>query len=245
MNAARIRMLAHSLTLTQKVAGTTLLLFLGSIWPLAYFTTAILQRDLGKVLADQQYATVSAVADDLDHKISLRIEALRNEASGLPIDFLNSTFVGQHYLAHRRSLYSLFSNGVVLIGRDGSAIADYPPLPGRSQGGFKKQEYFRQVMETGKQAIGKPGIGQFSNVAEVAIAVPVRAPMGDLVGVLAGYVRLDDPTVFGNVMARIGNSGGYLVVSPRDQLFVSATKPMLRLQPLPRRPGPRCRPTCA
>ncbi len=222
----------RSLTLTQKVAGATLLLFFCSIWPLAYFTTAILEKNLGKVLADQQYATVSAVAHDLDHKLRLRIEALNNEASGLPIDFLNSTFVGQHYLAHRRSLYSLFSNGVVLMGRDGSAIADYPPLPGRSQGGFKNREYFKRVMSTGLAAVGKPELGQFSKQPEVAIAVPVRAPMGDIVGVLAGYIDLDDPTVFGNANAKIGNSGRYLVFSVRDRLFVSATDSSLALKPL-------------
>ena len=211
----------------------TLLLFLGSIWPLAYFTTTILQRNLGEMLADQQFVAVSAVAHDLDHNLDLRMAALQNEASGLPMDFLNSTFVGQHYLAHRRSLYSLFSNGVVLIGRDGSSVADYPPLPGRSQAGFKQESYFQQVMDSGRQTIGKPAVGRFSNQPELAVAVPVRAPMGDIVGVLAGFIRLDDPAVFGSANAKIGMTGGYRVIAAREGLIISGTKRGDLLKPLP------------
>ncbi|MEK9804588.1 MAG: diguanylate cyclase, partial [Curvibacter sp.] len=69
----------------------------------------------------------------------------------------------------------------------------------------------------------------------VPIAVPMRDGRGEVVGALAGITPLSDPGFLDLLLqSRIGTaSGGLLLISPRDRLFVAASQPDMVLKPTP------------
>ena len=70
-----------------------------------------------------------------------------------------------------------------------------------------------------------------------AHAVPdlvARARRGELLAVLSAATTLDAPGFLNLIQNNtIGKSGGFLLVSPKEQLFVAASEAALRLQPIP------------
>jgi diguanylate cyclase (GGDEF)-like protein len=208
-----------SLNLSKKVALTALLLFCIGFLPLLIFTTAKLEDNITQLLSDQQFASTTFVASDIEQKILLRMQALQDIANNLPIEKINEPVAISEYLSRRIAIYRLYSGGVFVMGMDGAAIADHPKLEGRAYADFSEYEYFKDVVKTGLPAIGKPRTGRFSHQLGVTIAVPVKNAEGDLVAVLAGVIGLGDSTVFDNAKARIGKTGKYLLVSVRDELI--------------------------
>jgi diguanylate cyclase (GGDEF)-like protein len=207
-----------SLNLSKKVALTALLLFCIGFLPLLVLTTAKLEKNITQLLSNQQLASTSFVASDIEQKILLRMQALQDIANNLPVKQINSSVAITEYLSQRIAIYRLYSGGVFVIGMDGAGIADHSKLDGRAHANFSGYEYFKDVVRTGLPAIGKPRTGRFSHQLGVTIAVPVKNTQGDLVAVLAGVINLSDSTVFDNAKARIGKTGEYLLVSVRDEL---------------------------
>jgi hypothetical protein len=186
--------------------------------PLLIFTTAKLEENITQLLSDQQFASTTFVASDIEQKILLRMQALQDIANNLPVEKINQPAAISEYLSRRIAIYRLYSGGVFVIGLDGAAIADHPKLAGRAHANFSEYEYFKAVVKTELPAIGKPRTGRFSHQLGVTIAVPVKNAEGDLVAVLAGIIGLGDSTVFDNANARIGKTGKYLLVSVIDEL---------------------------
>lgn len=207
-----------SLNLSKKVALTALLLFCIGFLPLLVLTTAKLEKNITQLLSNQQLASTSFVASDIEQKILLRMQALQDIANNLPVEQINDSVAISEYLSQRIAIYRLYSGGVFVIGMDGASIADHSKLEGRAHANFSEYEYFKDVVRTGLPAIGKPRTGRFSHQLGVTIAVPVKNTQGDLVAVLAGVINLSDSTVFDNAKARIGKTGEYLLVSVRDEL---------------------------
>ncbi|HEY9211115.1 MAG TPA: diguanylate cyclase [Methylotenera sp.] len=208
-----------SLNLSKKVALTAMLLFCIGFLPLLIFTTAKLEKNITQLLSDQQLASTSFVASDIEQKILLRMQALQDIANNLPVDKINDPAAIKQYLSQRIAIYRLYSGGVFVIGLDGAVIADHPKLARRVHANFSEYEYFKDVIKNELPAIGKPRTGRFSHQLGVAVAVPVKNANGDLVAVMAGVIGLGDSTVFDNAKARIGKTGEYLLVSVKDELI--------------------------
>lgn len=207
-----------SLNLSHRVALTALVLFCLGFLPLLVLTNTKLEQNLTQLLSNQQFASTSFVASDIERKILLRMQSLQDIANNLPLDKLSDSEAIKQYLSQRIAIYRLYSGGIFVIGMDGIAIADHPAIAGRAQSNFGEYEYFKDVVKTGLPALGKPRTGKFSHQLGVAIAVPVTNATGDLVAVMAGIIGLGDATVFDSAKARIGKTGEYLLVSVRDEL---------------------------
>ena len=72
----------HSLKV--RITVGTLLLVLGSIWSLAFYTSKTLREELQQQLGEQQFSTVSMLAAHLDDELALRLKTLEVEAGRLP-----------------------------------------------------------------------------------------------------------------------------------------------------------------
>src|SRR3989338_4576935 len=220
-----------SFSLSQKVAAVSLLLFLMGIWPLVYFTTTTLEANLTELLTKTNSASVDFVADDIEKNILLRTRVLQNIASILPVDKINDRAAMSSFLAQRKTTHELFSAGLIIIGRDGFGVADYPHIPDRDTADYRDRESFKEVISSGKPALGKPRVGLYSGTPLVSVGVPIKSKTGELLGVLFGAMSLTDSGVFDRTYARLGESGQYLVVSVRDRMFVTGTDSSHLLKP--------------
>lgn len=219
-----------SISLPNKVAVSTLILICIGFLPLVYFTTEKLEGNLTKLLSDQQFASVNYIANDLEQKILLRTQALQDVADAVPADRITNRAEVSAFLEKRLAIYRLFSNGVVLIGPDGMGIADYPKVEERATADYRELEYFKEVIATGKPAIGRPRIGRFTQQPGVGIAVPVKDSHGEIKAVLVGFIGLTDRSIFDQTHATLGKTGEYVLISVRERMVITDTKASDTLQ---------------
>lgn len=221
-----------SLNLANKAALTAALLFIGGFLPLVYFSTLALERNLTELLTNQQTASVSHAANDLEENMYLRINALQDVANQLPVDKILDQRAIAGFLSSHIAILRFYANGVVVIGRDGFGIADQPQVVGRGHGDFRELEYFQEVMQTGKPAIGKPRVGRFTREPGIGVAVPVKNAQGETVAVMAGFLSLLDKQLFDQTGVKLGKTGNYALVSSWDKLIIAGSQQDHVLKPI-------------
>lgn len=209
-----------------------MLLFCIGFLPLLFVMTAKMEKNLTKLLSDQQSASTSFVASDIEQKVLLRMQSLQDVANHLPADRINDPVAVSEYLSKRIAIYRLYSGGVFVIGLNGFGIADHPKLAGRATADYRDFEYFNEVVRTGAPAIGKPRVGRFSHKPGLTVAVPVKNAKGELVAVMAAVIGFGDSSVFDHAKAHLGKTGEYLIISVRDQLVFIDPQNMQSMRPL-------------
>ena len=223
-----------SLGFKTRILIVVLALLLVGVWGLAVRTAAVMQADIEKLLTDQMAATVDYVATDIDRKIQLRIDILKELADSITPAILSDPIKLQRHLEQRSTFKALFPTGVFVANRQGRNIAEYPPLEGRLGGFVGDFAYFQEVIAKGQMAISKPLLGRFSKQAVVTVGVPLTDAAHATAGVLVGPMYLSDQNLFGQLeQTKVGKTGYFLVVSPGDRLFVSSTDKRRIMQDMP------------
>ena len=192
-----------------------------------------MRADLTKVVAAQQESLAGYVARDVDSKIVQRQTMLAEMAATFPLELLQRPSELQQWLGERYKLQPLFSRALFVTTPEGLTIADYPPQPERTGMSYADRDYI-QIARNGSSAIGRPLVGRVAREGILPMAAPIKDAQGRVRGVLAGITALNAPNFLSfSPQSRIGETGGFLVVSPRDSLFVASTKPEMVLKPTP------------
>lgn len=231
---ARIKALTRRMSLKDRLVAVTVGLFVLFIWELVILSAGVLQIQLEKVLAEQQFSATRRLAAELDSKLRERIDGLQRLAASLPAD-LRHTAV-QPELDGLPLLNVLFTAGVALIGLDGKVIADRSLGPSRYGTDYGDRDYFRQVVASGQPYIDRPVVGRVLRRPLLNIGVPLRGADGKVRAVLVGSTDLSQPNFLGFVShpEMTGNSDLY-IISLRDRVFVAASDPRRVLQAAPER----------
>lgn len=199
-----------------------------------YTLTGFLQKDLSTVVESQQMALATYVARDIDDKIVQRQTLLGRLAAALPPDLLQQPEQLRAWLKEHYEYQPLFSAGLFVTNARGIALADYPELPGRVDTNYADRDYIHAGL-SGNSYVGRPVIGRAVKEPVLPIAAPIKNSKGEVEGVLAGISTLAAPGFLNSLLqSRIGETtGGFLLISPRDQLFVASSKPEMVLKPTP------------
>lgn len=195
-----------------------------------------LRDDLSELVAAQQTALAQAAARDIDDKLQSRQRFLERLAETLPTGLLAQPAALQAWLDERYRLNPLFSLGLLVADPAGRVVADFPPVPGRRGGVLSADPEFVKAIATniGRALIGRPRLGAFTHQPALPIGAPVAGPDGRVLALLIGVTALDAPGFLDRIRdGRIGATGGYLLVSPADKLFVAAGDPSMVLKPTP------------
>ncbi|MDE1715613.1 cache domain-containing protein, partial [Chromobacterium amazonense] len=174
------------------------------------------------------------VAHDIDEKVAQREMLLNRLARDVPRPLLKDPARLEQWLRGHYDYQPLFSIGMLVLGLDGMAIADYPIAPGRRQISFADRDYFHAAL-SGRSYIGKATIGRATKVPVLPMSVPIRGADGRVQGVLVGVTALGAPGFLELMQhSRIGNhQDSFLLISPRDGQFVAASEPDMILKALP------------
>ena len=223
----------HSLTFKLIAIGVFLVIAGSAVRYLLVERT--LRTGIEEVVNAQQYSLAKYVAQDIDHKVQTRRRALLQVAEDIPPALLRTPAQMETWLRVHSAALNLFPGGLVLVSADGvGAIADYPAVAGRRQLDFNDRDWFRAVRDGAEFAIGKPGVGRAVKEAVVNMAVPVRDAQQQRVAVLMGVTPLGAPGFLDLVESgNVGKTGGLLLVSPKDKIFVTSSEAEMRLKPLP------------
>lgn len=213
--------LSRRTSLKLRLTIITVGLFVAFIWVLAFVSSTVLETRVQQLLADQQLAATKQLAREVDQRLKDNIDGLILAAAGLPRDFRYATL--QPLLAQRPLMHVAFSAGLVVVGRDGYAIADYPAL-GRHKAYYGDRAWFRQVVATSKPHVDKPAFDPALLRSVLPLAVPVFDAGGLVRGVFFGGIDLEASN-FLRVVSDPSESGDseLYVVSPRDKLIIAAS----------------------
>jgi diguanylate cyclase (GGDEF)-like protein len=191
-------------------------------------------RDELTVLISAQLETLAGyVAAEVDREVLDRRDLLQTLADRLPRELLADRGALEDWLSARHPLNPIFSEGLAVVDRSGVVIADFPSVPDRVGLWVGDRDYVISALG-GTFAIGRPYV---STVSKVPI-LPMSVPLGDLEGrveaVLVGVSGLKSANFVETLYnTRVGQSGGFVLVSPRDELFLASSDEQIILRPTP------------
>jgi signal transduction histidine kinase len=219
-------------------AGVTLLslsILVLSIWALAFYTSRMLRGDMQHQLGEQQFSTATLVAQGVNEELKSRIKTLEKYAQGRIVpSMLGNAVALQERLEGSPAILSMFNGGIFVAGVDGVAIASVPTSAERAGINYMGRDFIAAAIREGRSSIGKPVMSRHMQSPVLAIAAPIRDARGNVIGALAGVTDLARANFLDKItQSHYGKSGGYLLIAPQHNLFVTATDKSRVMQPLP------------
>ena len=208
-----------------RVTLFTFVIVLLGIWSLDFYTAKILHNDMQRLLGEQQFATASYIAAEVNQGLSDRLQALEKVAARSVQAMQTGPATIQKQINDRPILQELFNGGITVYGPDGTAIADFPLTTGRIGVNYIDFPCIAAALKEGRATIDRPVIGRKLLVPVVRMAAPIRDAQGQIIGALAGVINLTKPNFLDRIPENLASkTGGYLLlISPQHQMIVSAT----------------------
>ena len=222
-------------SLSTKITLAALGIFLAGIWSLSFYAGQILRKDMEARLGEQQFATVSLVASQVESELATRLHALevvaRAAAKGMQESGPGAM---QGFLEERVTLQTLFNGGVLILDQDGTAVADYPSTAGRLGVNYIDSEVIAAALHEAKASIGKPVLGRKLKMPLFGLAVPLIDNQDRVIGALSAAVNLGIPGFLDQITeSHYGKTGGYVLIARQQRLIVTATDKTRVMEQLP------------
>jgi PAS domain S-box-containing protein len=212
----------------------TLAVFLLGIWSLAFYASRMLREDMQRQLGEQQFATATLVAAQIDAELGDRLHALERIAADIPPSLMGNTASLQKFLEQHPIMHLMFNGGVRIAGPDAKGLASVPFSEERVSTSYADRDYMIGALKEGKSTIGRPVPGRVLQAPVIGMAVPIRDARANVIGALVGAINLGKPNFLDRVTeSRPGKTGGYLIIAPQHELFVTATDKSRVMQPTP------------
>lgn len=202
-----------------------------------FFTSTIAimhtRENVSKTIQDQQLSFANYVANDIDVELSKSIGFFTNLAGkhlkGVPQGEISEVLKNMHIPPN-------FKMGVIAIQPDGHGlVAEEPVIPGRKNLTFAGVEWFERAKKSTATIISTPFRNRITKKPSIVFACPIRGDNDGLTGVVAGLVELDQSEFLKHLYDMpVGEKGGFLVISPKDKLFVASNIPEMVLKPTPK-----------
>lgn len=201
---------------------------------LSYYAGRALHEDMQRELGQQQLATTSLLAAQINNGFKERLAALEIVAASIGADNLKDVSSVRALLEDRPIFLRYFNAGAYVTTLDGTAIVSAPSYKSRIGVNYIDRDYIATPLKTGKPMIGRPVIGRVVHSPVFGIGTPIKDNNGVVIGVLAGVIDLGKPSFLDNVIeSHYGKSGYFLLQSPLDRLIVLSTDKRRIMQPQP------------
>ena len=221
-------------SLRTKTIVVTLAIFVAGIWSLTFYASRNLRSDMARLLGEQQFSTVTLVAERVNHELEDRVKALEEVAHQSTGAMREGPAAMQAHLDRWKGIYSKFNGGTFATDAKGLAIAAVPWGQGRVGVDYQDRDYAQVVLRENRAVISDPIIGRVLKVPLIVIAVPIRNAAGDVMGMLAGVVNMQEDNFLDQIASKqYGKTGGYLLVVPKLRLVATATDKRRVMEKLP------------
>jgi PAS domain S-box-containing protein len=221
-------------SLKTRLTVSILVIFLTSMWALTFFASWMLREDLQRLLGEQQFETVSMVADGVNDELSNRVLALESVAAVItPAMFANPAAL-QTLLESRTVFLRLFNGGVFTTDNHGTATTSVPRTVPRIGTNYMDRDHIAAALKNDESTLSKPFVGQRLQSPLFSIAAPIHNAQGQVMGALVGVTNLSLPNFLNHSINHpFGETGRFLLAAPQYGVFVSATDGALVLKALP------------
>lgn len=193
------------------------------------------QETLHRLVDDQQLSIASYIARDVEHSVESRRAFIAQLARSLPPALLDRPKQLGEWLEERRRLHPLFAEGMLLIDPQGKRIAfDGEAGNPDSRQDFSDSAWFRAALAADVSVIGRPERSSTSGKPIIIMAAAVRGANRQPVAVLGGAADLSAEGFLRDMQEnQFGHRGGFLLISPQDQVFIGSSVPEMILKPTP------------
>ena len=220
-------------SLKTKITLITLLVFVLSLWSLSTYASRMLRQDMQRLLGEQQFATVTQMAAQLDQALQVRVSALEAIARAIRPALEEGSPALEAFLSQRVILQTLFNAGVHVLGPDGTVLGLAPGVSGVGADYFQSAT-LQALLTHGKSSVGPPTHEALLKQPVFPIVAMIKGSDGQVIGSLAGVTRLDQPNFLDIIsQARYGKTGGYFLVAPQSRLVITASGQRQVMQALP------------
>ena len=226
-------------SLKARITLATLAIFMISIWSLALYSSRMLHEDMETLLSEQQFATASFVAREINEELADRLQMLGFVAGKIGPALLRNMPALQTFLEDRPAMQSQFNGGVIVYRMDGTAIAETPVSAGRIGVNYIDVDGVGVALKEGKSAISRPVLGKKLQAPLIGMTAPIRDTQGKVIGAITGVINLGLPNFIDRTAngRYYGKTGGYVLVASQYRLIVTATDKRRIMEQLPP-PGP-------
>lgn len=223
----------HSLKYRIVALGVALVLF--GVLIRVFFALPFAQNLLRELVEAQQLTIATYVARDIDNSVLARRTLLTELSTTFPPAILDHPDHLSRWIRERQRINPLFTRLVLLRPEGKGVIAQYPEMKLPPDFIYSNTDWFQAALRAAPQApvmsAPHPGIAAGSPV--LVMAVPVR-DQERVIAVLAGVVALSSPGFLDRLQdIRLGATGGSLLISPADKIFVGSSDPSMILKPTP------------
>ena len=229
-----VRKFNQQRSLKTRVTLFTLTIFLASIWTLAFYAGRTLQSDMEQLLGAQQLSTATFVADDIGDSVQDTFRLLASVGQSAAPLFAQGTPALQKLLDERPVTKARFNGGILILGADGTAIAEHPLGGARIGVNYSDIDTVASAINEGRATIGKPVLGKKLNAPVIGMAAPVRDRHGKVIGAIAGVINLGQPNFLDRISASAyGREGGYLLIDRRHRIIITSSGRARVMEQLP------------
>jgi signal transduction histidine kinase len=195
-----------------------------------------LSEDFQEILIEQQRQETQRVSTQVSQGLQTRLTLLEAFSTTmtdgeelLPLTQLEAL------LGRSSALKDMFSNGLLILDEDVTAIAEDRYTPKRIGTNYADRDHFARALQTRKSAISKPIIGRTTGVPLLSFVTPIESDDGDLLGFLAGSIDLTRSSLIPEEARRISRrqKADFMVVDTQNFLFVESEKTDEGIHPLP------------
>jgi len=199
-----------------------------------FILNPFVREQIYQLVAAQESTIANYVARDVDHSIRSRLALLGKYSEELTPGLVGQPERLQAWVKARQQINPLF-DGILVITPDGlDVLAEYPKVPGRETLDYAHSDWFLEAKLRNKPVMGKPMHGRVSGAPLIVMAAAVRDAAGNIVAVLCGASLLNSPGFLDGLQKiHFGVSGGFLLISPSDRMFVASTDPSMVMTATP------------
>ena len=210
-----------ALTLKTKMTVAVSLLVTGIALFIGFINLFEFERHYKKIIADQQFLLISALANEIDEKLMTAQNSLMAVAHLITPAMLAERRQAQRFIDDRVGIASIFEGGLFLFDPAGNLIAHntkYREIDGKN---YAYRDYFKQALAAGKPVISEPLQASFSPYNPVIFfTVPILDPQGKIQAIFAGGLDLTRDNFISKLAEiRIGDSG-YLYLFNHDRMMI-------------------------
>lgn len=222
------------LSLKARITLFMLVIFLVSIWSLAFYAVRLLYPEMERLLGEKQLSTASFIADAVNEELKNRLGSIQEIAEEVTPDILANPKALQAVLEQHPVFQRLFNGGTYITGRDGTAIASLPYSAARTGVNYMDRDHIVAALKEGRASIGRPVMGKILHTPVFSMATPLLDPQGGVIGALVGVIDLSTTNFLDKIADNhYGGTGKYLLVVPHHRMILTATDKKHVMETLP------------
>ncbi|UCV24771.1 ATP-binding protein [Ferribacterium limneticum] len=211
-------------SLQTRITIGVLLLGLFVLWSAVFALGHTMRRDMETTISRQQFSTVSLIANELDRSIRERQEIVRTIADGYRISRLADSPEAQASLERHPLPESIFNWGLLVIDRQGIAVASIPRQLKRTGVNFLDYPGIKHVLSGAGATITDPLFSEHSQQPIFAIMAPIHDEQKQVVGVVVGVTNLNQSNFLDQIgTTKYGLTGDFLITAPKTRSYVTAS----------------------